>query len=114
MKSLSPKRNQDSFLVPEGSYVEPGTFSSGNFESPCLQYELAYFKIHVNADAVISFKDKHGNVVPDMAVSKGPVPYLMSAITACTVAFFVIHEGTKVSTQMEMTGPIYTPNTGIV
>lgn len=107
MKSLNPKRANDSVIIPDGSYVEPGTVKAGKQVSPSLKYELAYFKIHVNADATITFKDRWGNQVTNMLVTKGRVPYPMSEISACDQTFFIVHDGVQSAQSQEMTSHIY-------
>lgn len=107
MKSLQPKRNDDSLIIPDGSYVEPGIVKNGKQISASLKYELAYFKIHVNADAIITFKDRWGNLVSNMAVTKGRVPYPMSEISACDQTFFIVHDGVQSAQSQEMTSHIY-------
>jgi len=114
MKSSNPKRNQDSVLIAEGKYTEPCNVGIGRQYSESLEYDLAYFKLHVNADATITYKDAAGNLVEGMAVNKGPVPYLMSEIhDTGGVTCFIIHNGAKAGVDIEMTSPVYTANTGI-
>ncbi len=110
MKSESPKRNLDSLAIPEGHFVELGILmgaSEKHYNSPACGYRLAYFKIHANADATISFEDSKGNAVTGMAVSKGPVPYLMKKITACDQVFYVVHDGARSGTSKTMTSSNY-------
>lgn len=107
MKSLQPKRANDSVIIPDGSYIEPGTVKAGAYTSVVLGYELAYFKIHVNADATITFKDKMGNIVLNMNVTKGKVDYPMSEISACSQTFFIVHDGVQSAQSQEMTSHIY-------
>lgn len=60
--------------------------------------KLAYFYIQVNADAIISGKDRYGKAFSNMAVAKGRVPYPLSVISACDVTFNILHDGTLVPT----------------
>jgi len=107
MKSLQPKRANDSVIIPDGSYIEPGIVNANKQVSASLGYELAYFKIHVNADAIISGKDKHGNAFANMSVAKGRVPYPLSIISACDQTFFIIHDGAQSDSSQHMTSGVY-------
>lgn len=91
MKSKSLRRGLDSLIIPDGGHISAGQLSPDrqDFKNGKLQY----FKIHVNADAIISGKDIYGNAFVNMAVSKGKVPYPLSIISACDQTFFIIHDG---------------------
>lgn len=100
MKSQNTNRGSNM-----GVHIAPGVIGPNPPEFK--GQPLAFFKIHVNADAVISFKDVYGIQINNMNVSKGKVEYPMSVIIACNQAFYIIHDGTIATTARDMTGPVY-------
>lgn len=107
MKS-NPVSNKK-IAIPEGHYVEQCTPGAGKQRSQVCKYDLAYFKLWLNAGATINFRDASGNAVNGLVVAAaGEVPFLMSEITSTGgVQSYIVHDGLRAVVTKDMTSKIY-------
>ena len=103
-------RQPDSLKIPEGGFFELYTPVVGGVRiiSPSLGYPLQFAKIHLTADADVTFKDEFGNLSTAVPLSKGEQSFLVTEIrVVSTGSVYIRHDGKKWETSKTFATNIY-------